>query len=191
MHSTDNLNDGYFGSGKRLWFSLKYHGKENHTKEILEFLPTREALKVREKEIVTKELIGENLCMNLKEGGDGGFMNEEHMLKCSKAGNLAFKEKLKFDEEFRRNWSEKYSKLMKKTKAEYKAIGKYIGCDWNGKHHSVETKKLMSRVKKGTGIGKQKSQYGTCWVTKNGTNKKIKKEDLEIFLIEGWVKGRK
>lgn len=29
MHSTDNLDDGYVGSGKRLWNSIKKHGKEN------------------------------------------------------------------------------------------------------------------------------------------------------------------
>ena len=48
MHSTDNLDDGYLGSGKRLWFSINYHGKENHTKEILEFLDSRKLLKERE-----------------------------------------------------------------------------------------------------------------------------------------------
>jgi hypothetical protein len=40
MHSTDKLEDGYFGSGKRLWFSINYHGKDNHVKEIREYLPT-------------------------------------------------------------------------------------------------------------------------------------------------------
>ena len=29
MHSTDNMEDGYIGSGKRLWHSINYHGKEN------------------------------------------------------------------------------------------------------------------------------------------------------------------
>ena len=29
MHSTDNLNDGYIGSGKRLWHSIRKYGKEN------------------------------------------------------------------------------------------------------------------------------------------------------------------
>ena len=78
MHSTDNLEDGYFGSGKRLWFSINYHGKENHSKEILEFLPTRNELKKREKEIVTVDLIKEDLCMNLQEGGGGGLVDERH-----------------------------------------------------------------------------------------------------------------
>jgi hypothetical protein len=41
MHSTNDLNDGYVGSGKRLWFSINYHGKENHACEILEYCKDR------------------------------------------------------------------------------------------------------------------------------------------------------
>lgn len=54
MHSTENLEDGYIGSGKFLWYSIKKYGKENHKCEILEFLENRDCLKQREKEIVTK-----------------------------------------------------------------------------------------------------------------------------------------
>lgn len=72
MHSTDSLDDGYFGSGKIITASIKRHGKEKHSKEILEFLPSRKSLDLREKEMVTEELIGDPLCMNLVPGGSGG-----------------------------------------------------------------------------------------------------------------------
>lgn len=36
MHSTDNLDDGYLGSGKLLGYSVAKHGKENHKREIVE-----------------------------------------------------------------------------------------------------------------------------------------------------------
>ncbi len=72
MHSTDDLEDGYLGSGQILWRSIKKHGKEKHIKEILEFLPTRDLLKLREKELITKELVDDKLCMNLVPGGGGG-----------------------------------------------------------------------------------------------------------------------
>ena len=49
----------------------------------------------------------------------------------------------------------------------------------------------MSESSKGMGSGKTNSQYGTCWVTKSGESKKIKKEDLKAYLEEGWFKGRK
>jgi hypothetical protein len=54
-----------------LWYSIKKHGKEVHSKEVLEHLPTREALKLRERQIVNEEMIADPLCMNLKRGGDG------------------------------------------------------------------------------------------------------------------------
>ncbi len=40
-------------------------------------------------------------------------------------------------------------------------------------------------------VGDKNSQYGTCWITKDGENKKIKKEDMELYISIGWVKGRK
>lgn len=72
MHSTNDLDDKYIGSGKRLWYSIQKHGKENHICEILEFLPNREALKEREKQIINEECLADPLCMNLAVGGEGG-----------------------------------------------------------------------------------------------------------------------
>lgn len=71
MHSTDDLNDGYLGSGTRLWKSIKKHGKENHTYEILEHLPSRELLVKREEELVNHEMLLDSKCMNLRTGGTG------------------------------------------------------------------------------------------------------------------------
>jgi hypothetical protein len=71
--ATDNLEDGYLGSGKVLRYSINKHGEQNHRKEILEELPTREALKLREAELVNKDLLAHPLNMNLKFGGEGGW----------------------------------------------------------------------------------------------------------------------
>lgn len=71
MHSTDDLTDGYMGSGQQLRRSLAKHGKEHHKTEVLEFLPDREALWRREEELVSKKLMEDELCMNLAVGGQG------------------------------------------------------------------------------------------------------------------------
>jgi len=71
MHSTDKLDDGYLGSGRRLRYSINKYGKENHTREILEFCKTRKELKSRESEIVTLNEITKKECMNLVVGGSG------------------------------------------------------------------------------------------------------------------------
>ncbi len=71
MHSTNDLEDGYVGSGKRLWHSIKKHGKEQHRCEILEHHPDRETLALREEEILTPELKADPMCMNIAKGGIG------------------------------------------------------------------------------------------------------------------------
>ena len=79
LHSTNNINDGYFGSGKRLWFSINKYGKNNFKFEILEYLSDRESLIKREKDIVNEELLLDPLCMNIKIGGNGGW-NKGYMV---------------------------------------------------------------------------------------------------------------
>ena len=69
MHSTSNLDDGYMGGGQRIKNSVKKHGKEIHLKEILEYLPDRNSLINREREMINEELLKDPLCMNLMIGG--------------------------------------------------------------------------------------------------------------------------
>jgi len=73
VHSTDKLEDGYLGSGKRLWNSIRKHGKEAFEREILKQCNSREDAYALEKELVTKELLKDTLCMNLSLGGSGDF----------------------------------------------------------------------------------------------------------------------
>ena len=88
MHSTDDLSDGYLGSGKILGYSLNKHGRENHKLEVLEMCGSREQLRQREKEIVNEALLAHPLNINLKYGGEGGgqIWNEEHARKFHRAG---------------------------------------------------------------------------------------------------------
>ena len=41
--------------------------------------------------------------------------------------------------------------------------------------------------------GEKNSQYGTCWIYNSilKENKKIKKEFLNNWIEQGWIKGRK
>lgn len=187
MHSTSNENDGYLGSGKRLRYSIRKHGKGNHTREILEYCDSREALVLREIEIVNLEMIQDKMCMNLKEGGQGGFISEEHKEKCNKAKNEALRNLILNDPDFRSNWINSAKKNLKK----HIDSGNHNFKTFEGMSHSEETKTLMSEQRKGKGTGEANSQYGTCWITKDGVNKKVKKDELESHLYDGWITGRK
>lgn len=189
MHSTYNLDDGYLGSGAYLWHSINKYGEENHTVEILEFCDDRDSLICREKQIVNSAILKEELCMNLRQGGSGGFSSTEHQQKTSRAGGLGYGRKIKEDVEFAAMVKEKYSLILKRTHSQ----GKIKYNNFKGKHHSEETKKRMSESHIGKQANEKNSQYGTCWINNGLTNRKIKKEELEQFLLlnEGWVKGRK
>ena len=191
MHSTDNLEDGYFGSGKRLWNSINYHGKENHEKEILEFCSDRAELKAREKELVNEELLKEDLCMNLIIGGEGGggFSSEQQKLNSKKGY-----EKIKYLIETNPQWvAKRKQNFSKARKKDYEIGVRKKGVFYNrfGKPHSTETKEKIGKANSIKQKGVYNSQYGTCWITRDGENKKIKKEDLDLYISDGWIKGRK
>ena len=200
MHSTSNLEDGYMGSGKILRYSIRKHGVGNHSRKILEFFETRELLVEAEKKAITPEMITDKNCMNLAEGGSGGhgarFLSKEQLIKGRIATDIILLER--YGKDFKRIISKNYrDSLTDNDKKELKLKiiegQKLINFNYNtfsGKSHSEESKQFMSEKRKGTGTGETNSQYGTCWITKDGTNKKIKKEDLEIYLNEGWLKGR-
>jgi hypothetical protein len=145
MHKTNNLQDGYLGSGTILKRSVNKHGVENHICEILEYLPDLDSLIKREREIVNEKLISDPSCMNLKIGGlgGGGFWNKEHQLKCQQAGgnatienvrNIHFK-KLKEDSIYKENYSITKSQTQIGDKNPF-----------YGKHHDLETYKPCKKV---------------------------------------------
>ena len=70
IHSTNDLNDGYMGSGSRLKIAIKKYGIENFSKEIIKFFNNREELDKYEAEIVTESLVRDPNCYNMVIGGD-------------------------------------------------------------------------------------------------------------------------
>ena len=189
MHSTDSLEDGYMGSGKRLRYSIRKYGKKSHVKEILEFCESRELLVEREKEIVNTDLLVDKLCMNIMSGGTGGFISEEQQRYRSSCGGTKLHQKLKNDEEFKKLWKERLVNGLKKAVKEGRLKPNFAG--WNkGKSLSENHKKLIGERNKIKQKGRLNSQYGTCWIMKDGVNKKIKKEELEFYINNNWIKGR-
>ena len=183
MHSTNNLEDGYIGSGKRLWYSINKYGKENFKCEILEILPDRNSLKEREKELINENTLNDKMCMNLQFGGGGGLSSMEHKKKFHSAGGKSTIHLLK-------KYREEHI-INLKTKPEYRKI--YLdkiknNLNWVGRTHKEDSKKKMSESKQGIYDGEKNPQFGTCWITNEIDSKKIKKGET---IPEGWRLGRK
>lgn len=178
VHSTNNLNDNYLGSGKRLKRSVEKHGKENFKFEVLEFFDDRSSLMLRENEIVNNYLLSDPNCMNLRVGGIGGFSHEQQLIN-SKRGNLKFVELMK-NPEWRKSQCDKVSIAQKKRCLKY-------GGYWNGKKHLDETKKKIGSTNSLKQMGENNSQYNTCWITNDVENMKINKNEN---LPNGWKYGR-
>lgn len=69
IHSTNNLEDGYMGSGKALHFAKIKYGIENFKKEIISFHDSVESLNEAEAKIVNKEFVKRKDTYNLYIGG--------------------------------------------------------------------------------------------------------------------------
>jgi|688.fasta_scaffold796998_1 hypothetical protein len=183
MHSTDNLEDGYMGGGKRIKNSVKRYGKNFHIKEIIEFLENREMLAEREKDIINQELINDPLCLNLCTGGhyyDRGWTDEDRL----KASNRL--KELNKDSEWTKNHSKKIINGLKES-LKKEGLKSFLN-----KNHSEATKKKMSESSKGKGLGNNNSQFGKIWIYNDNTKENKKINPIDYFLFENnWNKGLK
>ena len=75
QHTTDNLNDGYKGSGTKLKIYYKKH-PDDYIKEIIAFYNNDEELNKAEYDIIHPYL-NDKMCLNLKDGGNNVKYTEE------------------------------------------------------------------------------------------------------------------
>ena len=160
VHNTDNLEDGYMGSGKLLHIAYKKYGIENFKKEILKFFDTMDEAFEYEHEIVNEEAVNNSQCYNIQKGGK--YFNTNGMVPViDKFGNrfLVRKEEFMYSDE-------------------YEAI-------WKGKHHREESRNKIRET-----MTPPDSKNDRVWVCKDGIVKYLWKKYLEEYLNNGWSLGR-
>jgi len=168
MHSTEDLSDGYQGSGKILLRSIKKHGKENHHTEILEHYSSREELANRECELVNKDLLSNPLCLNLKLGGEGGSGLSKHTEETKHKMSLAKKGKL--SEETRKKMSESAKKRIREKRPQA----------------SDETKRKVSES-----IKELLAQKVYVFSMVERRSMLVEKDELDSWLAKGWYEGKR
>ena len=182
MHSTDDLEDGYLGSGTYLRRSIKKYGKEKFKYEILEFFSSREILIEKEKDLVNSDFLKETLCMNLRIGGTGN--GTPIGSKRSEETKLKMGAWIRTDE-YRKKVSD--GNISKRRTAEHKL--KYSLAK-QGKKHSDESKSNMSIASKGKNKGKKHSDESKLNMSIAHQGKKFSEETKtkmgKSHLLEDW-----
>ena len=181
-HKTDDLNDGYMGSGVAIKKAIKKYGVENFTKEILFDVYGEDLMNFLEEAIVDEAFVARKDTYNIDLGGEGGgtFGNKS---KLGQKDSLETRQK-KSNALKGRHLSEEHKQALSRQKKLH---------SWNrGKRgvYSEETLKKMSEIKK----GKPKSEEtrrkiselrrGLHWFNNGQINRQSKE------CPEGFVPGR-
>ena len=189
-HKTKNLDDGYMGSGTLLKKAIEKYGIENFKKEILFQCQSEEEMNILEKQLVNENFIKSNNNYNLTIGGKGTWKHatlkhQEQMKNIEYYNRYSNKMKQVYENQEIRNKISNSLKLAHiKNPDHFK----------NKKHTTNAINKMKDTFKKiHHQQGEKNSQYGTIWIynDKLKKSKKIKKEDLNFYLNQGWLKGRK
>ncbi len=129
-HSTNDLFDEYLGSGYLLKRAIKKYGKDSFSKEILYLFPTKKEALKKEFELVNESIVNNPNSYNLMRGGKGGWDYINNVLKN--------------DSNYKKAKSKKQSESIKKLYREGKIKGWVYHGGFEGKKHTIKSKKLIS-----------------------------------------------
>ncbi len=202
-HETDNLDDGYLGSGILIQRAIEKYGEQNFKREILFECSSQEEMNAKEAELVNEDFLNRNDVYNIKLGGQGGWdylnttgLNHSGNFKpLSETCKRIFEETGEYPSKgwakrLKENNPEKYEEWRKKNSMANKQYAKSHPKTGElnpmyGKHHSNESRRKMSEKKQ----GRNNNQFGKMWICNDltGENKVILKTNP---IPNGWRKGR-
>jgi len=192
-HSTDDLEDGYMGSGKLISRASAKHGVENFRKHIIQYHESEKEALDHEHTLVNEEFVRDPNTYNLTLGGKGGWSGinfdvEARQRKNQRAMRIAL-EKMWADPEYRKRRDEARTPHNKNLNLS----GRRKVPDWTGKKHKQESKDKIGAANSVHQLGEKNSNFGKVWVHHLDlcTSKCILKSELEPYTREGWKLGRK
>lgn len=208
VHCTNNLNDNYMGSGKRLQYAIKKYGLENFSKEILKYFNSKEEAFEYEEQIVNEDLVNDTNCYNLTNGGHGSWLhNKGKVTVKDKFGNTFDVNKddpryisgeLVFIHKGTTTVKDKDGNCFRIKIDDPRYIsGELVSVNAGIPKKKSSIEKMRNSLKeyykthKGHSLsGKNHQYYGTTYVTKDNESIRIKKEELDTYIKNGWEHKR-
>lgn len=96
VHSTENIDDGYLGSGTVLKAAISKYGKPSFVREILQYFPDRTAAFFAERALISDEIVTDESSYNICLGGLGAvgslIPNDDTKAKMAAAQKAAYAE---------------------------------------------------------------------------------------------------
>lgn len=179
VHATDNINDGYMGSGSLITKAIKKYGKENFKKEILQYFDNAIDMLNAEARIVTKEFVNENTNYNIDVGGNLSYINAyDNPIRSEKLSRNQKGKHLMKDIKTNKIYSLNVEQLLEMEKT-IELVGITYGfCMF--KHYKTGEKKYLSKtdplVLSGEYVGCSKG-LGSFKNVKTGEHKKLPIDD--------------
>lgn len=185
QHTTENLEDGYKGSGKKILDYYKKHPND-YTKEIICFCDSQEELNILETKYINSN-INDDKCLNIVKGPHGNYFNDECRKKLK--DRTVWNKGKKTPDEVKKKQSEAKSKYYEDHegywtgKKRSKESIKKTRLSNIGRHHTDNTKEKISKNNSKYWLGKQRSEETKekCRLASLGKHR-VYREDGSYFL---------
>ena len=197
----ERWQNGYGYSNQVFFNAILKYGWDNIKHEIIAENLTEDVAKQLEIELIAKY---KGNLYNVAAGGEGvsrpcppetrakiSAANMGHPGKKGKESHFYGKTG-ELNPFFGQRHSEETRKLLSELGKRY--VGE--GNPMYGKHHSEETRAKISQSLSGKPLSDEQrlkisqSLSGTAVINKNGINKRIKLSELNVYISNGWVRGR-
>jgi hypothetical protein len=185
-HSTEDLDDRYFGSGTRIIRAVKKYGRDAFIKEIVCEFENEFQMYHAERLLVDEDFIKRDDTYNIVVGGKGYAYNHEvsietkaKIAKSSSKSMQSLERRNQIAEKLRgRIWSDEHVKNHSEIMSSPE-MRKYLREKALGRITTEETKQKLKEL-----------MTNMIWIKKDGVCQRVKEDELPPFLAEGWVRGR-